>query len=478
MLLLSLPRSFAARLASLTAFVLLAGGCAGAASEAALPAEATATQETVAAGAVAFVDVTVVPMDSERLIEGQTVVVLDGRITAIGPVDSTPVPAEALRVDGEGRYLMPGLAEMHGHIPGDDLQYAEDVLFLYISNGVTLVRGMAGHPSHLDLRDRVARGELAGPIIFAAGPQFQGNNSNTAQAAEARVREQHAAGYDLLKVMSPSREGYEAMARTAHELGIPFAGHVPGSVGIEGAIAARQSSVDHLDRYVEYLVADGANTTGRGFGFFGSSVVDLVDMSKMPAIVEATRAAGIWNVPTLSLVENLAMPETPEEMIEAPEMRYMPRAVLEEWVRAKHSYQARADFQPPAAQRLVEIRQQLTKALHDAGAPILLGSDAPQWYNVPGFSIHREMGMMVAAGLTPYEVLVTGTRNPAVHYDTPDEFGTVEVGRRADLILLEANPLENIANAQRISGVMYQGNWLPQDEIVRTLDEIAQRVGG
>jgi imidazolonepropionase-like amidohydrolase len=462
------------RLMLVPVFCLLLASCAELRSGD-LPASMEAD---VANDAVAFVNVTVIPMDAERVIEGQTVIVQDGRITAIGPVDGTTIPPEALRIEGEGRYVMPGLAEMHGHIPGDDRQYAEDVLFLYVANGVTLVRGMQGHSSHLELRDQVAQGELLGPTIFAAGPWFAGNNAATAEAAESRVREQHAAGYDLLKVMSPSQEGYGAMARTAHELGIPFGGHVPASVGIVGALEARQISVDHLDSYVEYLVADGATVEGRGFGFFGSSVVDLVDTGKIPEIVEATRAAGVWNVPTLSLVDNIAAPETPEEMIAAPEMRYIPQDVRDEWIRAKHGYQQREDFQPEAAQRLVEIRRELTKALHDAGAPIALGSDAPQWFNVPGFSVHREMAMMVAAGLTPYEVLVTGTRNPAIYFETPDEFGTVEVGRRADLMLLDANPLQDIGNAQRIAGVMVQGIWLPREEIEQRLDDIAARVAG
>jgi imidazolonepropionase-like amidohydrolase len=194
--------------------------------------------------------------------------------------------------------------------------------------------------------------------------------------------------------------------------------------------------------------------------------------------VERTRAAGVWNVPTLSLVEHLASPESPEEMARRPEMRYMPPQVIDGWVRAKHQFQARPDFQPPAARRLVEIRQQLTRALHDAGAPLALGSDAPQFFNVPGFSIHPEMEMMVAAGLTPYEVLVTGTRNPAVYFGTPDEFGTVAVGRRADLILLDANPLDDIANARRIAGVMASGQWLPQERIDERLEAIAEQVRG
>ena len=426
-------------------------------------------------GAVAFVGVNVVPMDEERVVEGRTVIVQDGRITAIGPTASTQVPAGAVQIAAEGKFLMPGLAEMHGHIPTDDRQYAEDVLVMYVANGVTLVRGMLGAQSHLDLREQVAAGDLIGPTIFAAGPSFGGNNAGSPEAAENLVREHHAAGYDFLKVMNMQQPAYEAMVRTANELGIDFAGHVPGSVGIVGALEAGQRSVDHLDQYVEFLVPEGTSRQGRGFGFFGSNVVDIADPARIPEIVEATVAAGVWNVPTLSLVENMAMPESPETMIQAPEMGYMPPEVREEWVRAKHGYQQRADFQPPATDRLVELRRQLTKALHDAGALIALGSDAPQWFNVPGFSLHREMGMMVAADLTPYEVLVTGTRNPAEYFGTPDEFGTVQVGRRADLILLNANPLLDIANAQQIDGVMVRGEWLPQAELQSRLDEIAAR---
>ncbi|MGO1720589.1 MAG: amidohydrolase family protein, partial [Luteimonas sp.] len=185
---------------------------------------------------------------------------------------------------------------------------------------------------------------------------------------------------------------------------------------------------------------------------------------------------GTWNVPTLSLVEHLASDTPAEEMIAWPEMRYMPQQVREGWVRSKHQFQAREDFQPEAAQALVELRQELTRALHAAGAPIALGSDAPQFFNVPGFSIHHELRMMVATGLTPYEVLATGTREPARYFGTPDAFGTIEPGRRADLILLEANPLDDVANVQRRAGVMVRGQWLPEEQIQARLDAIAEAV--
>lgn len=424
--------------------------------------------------AVAFVNVDVVPMDRERVLRNHTVLVDDGRITAVGPAGDIDLPDDALRVDGAGQYLMPGLAEMHAHIPGSgDRSYAEDVLFLYVSNGVTTIRGMAGDPLHLELREQTASGELLGPAIHAAAPGLSGNNAPTPEAAQRAVHERAEAGYDLLKVFGMPVASYERMAETAHEIGIPFAGHVPEAVGLVGALDARQRSIDHLDRYVEFLAPGYQEMPERQSGFFGSGLVDIADTGRIPEAIERTLAAGTWNVPTLSLVEHLASPEPAEEMIRRPEMRYMPQDVLDGWVQSKKEYRARPDFQPEAAERLVEIRRQLTKALHDAGAPIALGSDAPQFFNVPGFSVHHEMAMMVAAGLSPYEVLVTGTRNPAAYFGTPEEFGTVEVGRRADLILLEANPLEDVGNVRRRAGVMVRGRWLPESGIRERLQRIA-----
>jgi imidazolonepropionase-like amidohydrolase len=156
----------------------------------------------------------------------------------------------------------------------------------------------------------------------------------------------------------------------------------------------------------------------------------------------------------------------------------MPRRVLDDWVRAKREFQAREDFQPAATQALVELRRRLVRALHEAGAPIALGSDAPQFFNVPGFSIHHEMRMMAASGLSPYEVLATGTREPARYFGVEQEFGTIAPGRRADLILLLANPLEDLANVQRRAGVMVRGRWLPEEEVQARLERIAVRAAG
>ncbi|MCD9125733.1 amidohydrolase family protein [Luteimonas fraxinea] len=383
------------------------------------------------------------------------------------------VPGDATRIDGAGRVLMPGLAEFHGHVPGgDDPVYVQDTLDLYLANGVTLVRNMSGDVSHPELRTRIERGEVNGPTMVVASPWLR---SQDADEAVREVRAHHAAGFDLVKIGSIPADAYPRMAETAHAVGIPFAGHIPEGVPLEVALDAKQASIDHFDRYVEFLVPPGTETGEREAGWFGSGWVQWADRGRIDEAVSRTRAAGTWNVPTLTLVEHMASSETPEAMLQWPEMRYMPASERERWRRAKHEYAARDTFQPDAAQALVTLRRELLKALHDGDAPIVLGSDAPQFFNVPGFSIHREMAMMQASGLTPYEVLVTGTRNAALALGTPDAFGTVEVGRRADLVLLAGDPREDLSHAQAPLGVMARGRWWPREALDARLAEIAER---
>lgn len=424
-------------------------------------------------GTYAFVGVDVLPMDRDHRLPGQTVVVADGRIVAVGPQDRVEIPADATRIAGEGRVLMPGLAEMHGHVPGgDDPAYVEDTLILYLANGVTLVRNMSGDPSHPALRARIEAGALDGPNLVLASPWLRGEN---ADAVEREVRAHHAAGFDLLKLGNIPVQAWPRMVATARQVGMPFAGHIPEGVPLQDALAARQASIDHFDRYVEFLVPPGTDTGERDPGWFGSGWVQWVDRGRFGEAVSRTVSAGTWNVPTLTLVEHMASPESAESMLQWPEMRYMPAKERERWRRAKHEYTARDTFQPEAAGALVDLRRDLLKALHDGGAAIALGSDAPQFFNVPGFSIHREMASMQAAGLTPYEVLVTGTRNAAHALSTPDAFGTIEVGRRADLILLADDPREDLAHVRSPMGVMADGRWWSREVLDARLDKIAER---
>src|SRR5690606_23271876 len=194
----------------------------------------------LAAQSTVFVDVNVIPMDSERVVTNQSVVVEDGRITAIGPAASTPVPAGATRVDGSGKYLMPGLAEMHAHVPPQttNAQLLADIMFLYVANGVTTIRGMLGAPYQLELREQLRSGELLGPRFYVGAPSLNGNTATDPATAARLMREHHAAGYDLVKLHpGVSREAYDSAIAVGRQLGITIAGHVPQAVGIRHAIA-------------------------------------------------------------------------------------------------------------------------------------------------------------------------------------------------------------------------------------------------
>jgi imidazolonepropionase-like amidohydrolase len=424
----------------------------------------------------AFVGVSVVPMDSERVVENQTVVVRGGRIVEIGPVGTTKIPAEAAKIDGRGKFLLPGLADMHAHLfPGEGAanDLAAQQLSLYLANGVTTVRNMIGAPAHLVLRERVKEGKLLGPTIVTAGPPLTGKDAVSAEVAERIVASQKQAGYDLLKVHEGLKpEVYEAIAAAARKAGIPFAGHVTASVGLPRALAARQASIEHLDGYLQALVPENSPVPPTPSQVVLGPVLGHVDERRLPALARATRDAGVYNTPTLALFKIVVSGEDPSEFSKWPELRYVPVKMREGFARQKAGIGA---GEAPAAERkrYLELRDHVVKALQDAGAKLLVGPDSPQLFLVPGFGTHREMAAMAEAGLTPYAVLRAATRNAAEYLGAAGEFGTIEAGKRADLVLLDANPLQSVANASRISGVMTHGRWLPRAELDRMLEEIA-----
>jgi imidazolonepropionase-like amidohydrolase len=405
---------------------------------------------------VAFVNVNVVPMDAERVLTNQTVVVRGERIVEVGPASRVKVPAGALRVDGRGKYLMPGLAEMHGHIPPPQApkEFTEAVLFMYVANGVTTVRGMLGAPGQLELRERASRGELLSPTLYLAGPSFNGNSvSSPAQAAEM-VRQQKREGWDLLKVHPGlTRDEYDAMARTAREEGIRFAGHVPAEVGLAHALGMGQETIDHVDGYVEYLGADGAP----------------LDEAKLAEAVRLTKKSGAWIVPTMALWETLLGVTSLEQLLGYTELRYMPAQQVAAWEKAHRARQAHPQFDRRKAELTAANRRRILKALYDGGVPVIFGTDAPQQFSVPGFSVHREMALMRATGLTPYQILLTATKNAGEYHRDKARFGTVTPGSRADLLLVAGDPLKDLSHVARRAGVMVRGRWLPEEEIQKRL---------
>ncbi|GBC83114.1 Adenine deaminase [bacterium HR10] len=409
---------------------------------------------------VAFLHVNVIPMTAERILEDHTVLVRGDRIVEIGPSARVNVPEGAVRIEGRGYYLLPGLGEMHGHIPPPQAprEYLEAILFLYLSNGVTTVRGMLGAPGQLELRERANRGEILSPTLYLAGPSFSDASINSPEEAIARVREQKQQGWDLLKIHPGlTREEYDAMARTAKEVGMRWVGHVPAAVGIVHALEMGQETIDHLDGYIEYLEGDKGP----------------LDRAKLEDIVRRTREAGAWVVPTMALWEVLIGARDLETLLAYPELRYMPPQVVESWTRAHRARLSDPQYDRKRAERIAANRKEILRALHRGGVRILFGTDAPQQFSVPGFSIHREIPVMLECGLTPYEILQTATRNVGEYFRHKDRFGTIEVGARADLILVKGNPLSDLGHLKHLAGVMVRGRWIAEAEIQQRLERLA-----
>ena len=418
----------------------------------------------------AFVNVNVVSMMDETVLRDQTVIVEDRRIVSIGPVTELPVPEGSRIVDGTDRYLMPGLAEMHAHIPPSSSALLDRVLALFALNGVTTVRGMLGHPSHLKLREAIDSRAVFGPRLVTSGPSLNGNSVTGPGDARDKVLEQKAAGYDFIKLHPGlSLDEFNAIADTANDVGIPYAGHVSVSVGVRRALAQRMATIDHLDGYFVAAITEDAERSGGFGGFFDVLLGEYVESARLAQLAAETADSDTWNVPTQVLFENVVSDESPEVMGSRPEMRFMPSASVRSWIAAKQQFLA-DDYDAAASKRSVELRRQLIKALHDAGAKLLLGSDAPQVFNVPGFSLHRELRILVESGLTPYEALRTGTVNAADYLGV--RAGRVTPGYRADLVLVDDDPLQDISNAQRIHGIMLNGLWIASTDRLERLEAL------
>ena len=454
------------------------------------PSADRATPVALVADTIAFLSVNVIPLDREGMLADHNVIVDDGRIVDMGPAAVTPVPAAATRVAGDGRYLIPGLYDMHSHLLSDDRiadEYAGAELAVILANGVTSVRIPIGKPEHLELRRRIAAGKLLGPTLHVGSPQiagqafgsvFNGRAVHTPEEAEAAVRDFQLAGYDFIKLtFFVSLPVYEATVATAAELGIPVIGHVGPQVRLARALEAGQQ-IEHLDQYLEALLPADApmENSLSGIGIWQRpnwESLEYLDESRIPEIARATAEAGVWNTPTLAFLNSsFGTGRSDAQITASDDYRFVSAEVRDELLRGRAVFWANP---PPEAQRLryVELRNRLTLALHKAGAKLMAGSDAPEWLLLYGFTLHRELESLVEAGLSPQVALEAATRNPAEWLGILDESGTIEIGKRADLVLLGANPLEEISNTRRIEGVMVGGQWLSRIGLDLLLDRSA-----
>jgi imidazolonepropionase-like amidohydrolase len=423
---------------------------------------------------IVITSVNVITMESDQVEANQTVIVRNGKITAIGK--NLKYGKDALVINGKGKYLMPGLAEMHAHVPPvDDLEPMKDVLKLFAFNGITTIRGMLGHPRHLELRSKIQSGEILGPRFYTSGPSFNGNSVKTVDDGIALVRKQKEMGYDFLKLHPGlTKETFAAISKTAQEVGIPYGGHVSYGVGVWMAAEARYATIDHLDGMVEALVPDIANITEQQNGLFGMFSAEKADESRIPNVLQALKDNRVWVVPTQALAERWFAPAaTPELMNSAPEMQYMDAKTRENWMNAKKNLVANPLYKADKINQFIALRRKLIQECQKNGVGILLGSDGPQIFNVPGFSVHHELRYLVLSGLTPYQALLTGTVNVSTFYNAPDR-GTIKPGNVADLVLLNGNPLQDINNTTAIEGVMLNGQWLSKKYIDKEMKRLVK----
>jgi imidazolonepropionase-like amidohydrolase len=461
---------------SLVAFILLAAfaGC-------------------VSAQTVAFTNVNVIPMDRERVLAGQTVVVRDGVIVEIGDAKKVKLPKDAVRVDGMRKYLVPGLVDMHTHLLSDSDEFPDSIgpheLRVMVANGVTMVRFMIGTPELLALRSRSASGDIEAPTIFVASPHLtgreQGNDFvvNTPDEAREAVRKSKAAGYDFIKITTFIKaEVYEAAVDEAAKQNIRVVGHADSRfVGVERAWKAKQQ-IEHLDGYMELLLRDDAPMKGSVSDLYiyhpeNWKSFDYIDESKIAEVARRTVASNPYVDPTQHFMKNtFGRLRTEEEIRKQPDFRFYPPKVQKQWLDfyKKNRFINTVPLEKRA--RWVALREKLIKAIYDAGGHIMTGSDTPEFLWLYGFGMHHELKALKDAGLSNYAVLEAATKNPAMFLGTIDKAGTIEKGKRADLILLNANPLDDISATENRAGVMLKGKWHTQEELNAWLDESAQAI--
>ena len=431
---------------------------------------------------VAFLHATVIPMDEERVLRDQTVVVAEGRILEMGPTPGVKVPAGALRVDAKGRYLIPALSDMHVHLLGEawnvmlppevqastkDIPF-ETFLFPFVANGVTTIQSMSATPEELVVRERIDRGELLGPRMILA-PMIDGPKKawpppistwvDSAPEAEGAVRRAKEQGFDKIKVYSfLSRESYDAIIATSRDVNMDVIGHIPMALSLDYVLEAGQKLIAHSEEVAKHAGGD-------------HSAAHIHDLAHRMS------ARGVWMTPTLVTTRSImeiftdadALLGRPEAVYFAHPMQqgvwnfltenlYKP---IPEAARAK----IRSDFET--------LQQPLTLSFHEQGGKMMTGTDTLFPGLVAGFAVHRELRELVGVGLTPFEALRTSTTNPFEYLGESDRAGTIAVGKQTDLLLLDDNPLEDVSAVSGIAGVLIRGRWIGKDEIRERMEEIA-----
>ena len=413
---------------------------------------------------LALTHATIIDVTGGELRRDMTVVITGDRISAIGPSAKLSVPTDANVIDATGQFLIPGLWDMHVH------WYARDMFTLFTANGVTGVRQMFGNSDLLRWRDQIAKGSLLGPRMVVASPIIDGpepvwpNSISVSNEEEGRkaVRRVKQWGADFVKVYTLlPRDAYFGIADEAQRQGISFVGHVPYSVTPGETSDAGQKSIEHLagilmacstkEKELRDETAKARSPDARARA--KATALETYDEKKATELFARFDKNQTWQCPTLTLLRNATFFDY-EKFWRDGRLRYIPRQMQQRWSLGRDH---RSEDAKASAKKVLHKEFEIVGAMQKAGVPILAGTDTGNPFCFPGFSLHEELALLVIAGLTPAEALRSATLNPAKFFGLDKTLGTIEVGKFADLVLLGANPLEDIRNTQRIKAVVSNG---------------------
>jgi len=411
----------------------------------------------------------------------QTVLVDKERIVAVGSSSSVSIPSGAKILDATGKFLIPGLSDMHIHLTGagEPDGSRKFMIPLLLANGITTVRDMGGYLASLvPLRKEIEDGKRLGPRIVLAGPYLDGDppafqpaaivtNQDDAGAAVQWLKQ---SGVDFLKVQSNlSREAYFAIAEEAKKHNISFVGHVPDSVTASEAADAGQKSIEHLtnvlracsSKETDLMRTQFRDSSKTGQLAWRRELLASYSEQKAAELIAKFRAQNTWQTPTLILLRDVAFASAELNLPSDSHSKYVPRKLLEIW-RGGYEQNITDSTNEQAAVRTMLLKKSfgITGQMQKGSVKILAGTDTAAPFVFPGFSLHEELALLMQAGLTPTQALEAATRNPAEFLGRLDSQGTIAVGKNADLVLLDANPLDDIHNTRKINAVILRGELL------------------
>ena len=389
-------------------------------------------------------------------------------------------------IDAHGQYLIPGLWDMHTHVYFESLAVdgTDLILPLFLANGITGIRDMGSTLDPvLHARDEIAAHRMFGPRMIVSGPMLDGPKSHykaaiaitTPEDGRKAVDMLKTRGVDFIKVQSGvPREAYFAIAAESKKVGIPFEGHVPDAIRASEAVVSGQRTFEHLIGIFEASSPDETKylTGKKTVGMF----LDTYDPTLEAKIIDLLAKNHVWQCPTLFWERGQWLVDA-VDYTKDPDLAYAPTTwVTKQWPWLQTRILKSLDTDPlPVREKFVTHELDIVRKLHAANVPFLAGTDTPAGLDVlPGISLHLELQRFVAAGFTPLEALQTATLNPAKFYNKLNDFGTVQPGRIADLVLLEANPLEDIANARKITAVIQDGQYLSQQDLTQLRARLRQ----